>query len=165
MKRVGIYTGSFDPMTLGHFDIIQRATQIFDEVVVAIGEGRGKSPLFTAAERIELIETACKPLKAVRVETFSGLAVEYAKKLGGKGVLIRGLRNSSDYNYETQMAQMNQALAHDVETIFLATSPAYSHISSSLAKEIAYHGGQTKLLVPPVVATALENKFKVRSGQ
>ncbi len=166
MKRVGIYTGSFDPMTLGHYDVIKRAAQLFDEVVVALGEGRGKSPLFTLDERIDLIKVVCRDLGKIKVECFNGLAVSYVReKVGKGGVMIRGLRNTSDYTYETQMAHMNKALADDIETIFLATSPAYSHISSSLAKEIAYHGGDVSLLVPPAVAQALALKFKDQSGQ
>lgn len=159
VNRLAVYTGSFDPMTLGHLDIIGRASRLFDELIVAIGEARGKVPLFPASERLELIAAACKSLPNVRTETFSGLAVEFAKKVRAIA-MIRGLRSTSDYDYEMQMALMNRALATEVETIFIPTSPQFSHISSSLAKEIALHHGHVDLLVPPPVARALKAKIR-----
>lgn len=147
-------------MTLGHLDVIKRASRLFDRLVVAIGEARGKTALFTVAERVELIARVCEDLKNVSVTSFKGLAVEYAADQGAV-VMVRGLRSSTDYNYEVQMALMNRALKPELETVFLPTSPQYGHISSSLAKEIALHGGDLELLVPPLVSKKLAEKIRV----
>jgi pantetheine-phosphate adenylyltransferase len=155
--RLAVYTGSFDPMTLGHLDVIHRASGLFDRLIVAIGEARDKNGLFPVQERVALITDVCADLPNVTVETFKGLAVDFAREHAAVAI-IRGLRSSADYSYEMQMALMNRALASDVETIFLPTSPQFSHISSSLAKEIALHGGDLNLLVPPEVAKRLAAK-------
>lgn len=157
--RIGVYTGSFDPMTFGHLDVIERASGLFDEVVVAVGAAGGKQPLFTVDERVALIAQVVRRLSNVKVESFDGLAVEFAARRGACA-LIRGLRSATDYAYEVQMALMNRALDKRVETLFLPTSPEFSHISSSLAKEIALHGGQVGLLVPPLVAKKLAEKVR-----
>lgn len=156
--RVAIYTGSFDPMTLGHLDVIKRTSPLFDEVVVAIGEARGKAPLFSLEERIALIRKVTGNLSNVSVSSFAGLAIEFAKERNAV-VMVRGIRSTTDYAYEVQMALMNRAMAPKVETIFFPTSPEYSHISSSLAKEIALYGGDLRLLVPREVAADLAKKF------
>ena len=157
--RTAVYTGSFDPMTLGHLDVIERASKLFDRVIVAVGEAQGKAPLFTADERCALIEKVVKPLKNVSVASFKGLAVDYAKREQAV-VMVRGLRSATDYAYEVQMALMNRALAPEIETLFIPTSPETSHISSSLAKEIALHGGNVALLVPALVARKMGEKVR-----
>jgi pantetheine-phosphate adenylyltransferase len=156
--RVAVFTGSFDPITLGHEDVIRRACQLFDRIVVGVGVANGKNPLFTVEERVELLRQVCKDLVQVEICSFAGLAVEFARAQGAK-VLVRGIRSSSDYAYEVQMALMNRAMAPEIETIFIPTSPEYSHISSSLAKEIAIHGGDTALLVPDIVAKRLNQRL------
>lgn len=156
--RVAVFTGSFDPITLGHEDVIRRACQLFDRIVVGVGVANGKNPLFTIEERVELLRQVCSDLVQVEICSFSGLAVEFARSKGAK-VMLRGIRSSSDYAYEVQMALMNRAMAPEIETIFIPTSPEYSHISSSLAKEIAIHGGDTALLVPDIVARRLNQRL------
>jgi pantetheine-phosphate adenylyltransferase len=152
--RVAVFTGSFDPITLGHEDVIRRACQLFDQVVVGVGVANGKNPLFTVDERVALLRQVCRDLAQVEICSFDGLSVDFARSKGAK-VLVRGIRSSSDYAYEVQMALMNRAMAPEIETIFIPTSPEYSHISSTLAKEIAIHGGDTALLVPDIVAKQL----------
>lgn len=146
-------------MTLGHLDVIRRASPLFDVLIVAMGEARGKSPLFTLAERKALIAETCAGLPNIEIATFGGLAVEFAARRGAVA-MVRGIRSTTDYAYEVQMALMNRAMRHEIETIFLPTSPEYSHISSSLAKEIALHGGNLRLLVPEPIAQKLAGKIK-----
>jgi pantetheine-phosphate adenylyltransferase len=162
VERIAVFTGSFDPITLGHEDVIRRASQLFDRVVVGVGVANGKNPLFGVEERVELLRHVCRDLPQVEICSFSGLAVEFARAQEAK-VLVRGIRSTSDYAYEVQMALMNRAMAPEIETIFIPTCPEYSHISSSLAKEIALHGGDTTLLVPAVVAKRLSQVIKKRS--
>jgi pantetheine-phosphate adenylyltransferase len=139
--------------------VIERASGLFDRLVVGIGESTSKTPLFPLKERLELVAEICSGLKNVEVKSFTGLAVDFAE--GEKAqALIRGLRSSADYNYEMQMALMNRAMAPDLETLFIPTSPQFSHISSSLAKEIALHGGKVNLLVPTLVSKKLAEKFQ-----
>lgn len=157
-RLVGLFAGSFDPLTRGHLDLIARASPLFGRVWVAVGTSRDKVGVFTVEERLALIRAACQDLPNVEAVHFSGLAVEFAiaKKAD---VLIRGLRSGTDFDYEMQMAQMNSALRPQVQTVFLPTQPDLRHISSSLAKEIARLGGPVELLVPPVVAQALKAKM------
>jgi len=158
-ERVAVYSGSFDPMTLGHLDVIRRASRLFDVLIVATGEASGKAPLFTTPERCEVIAAVVADLPNVKVESYRGLTVTFAEKQRAVA-LVRGLRSHSDYDYEMQMALMNRVLAPAIETLFIPTSPQFSHISSSLAKEIALHGGDVNLLVPPLVARKLADKIK-----
>ena len=158
-ERCALYPGSFDPMTLGHLDVIRRASLLFDRLIVAIGRSRDKSSLFSDEERISLIRAVCADISNIEVTSFEGLAVEFARKQGVLA-MVRGIRSSADYSYEMQMAHMNRALHHRLETVFLPTSPEYSHISSSLAKEVALHGGDMNLLVPALVARSLTKKFR-----
>lgn len=160
-RRIGIFAGSFDPPTRGHIDLIERATQLVDELVIGIGAADGKAPLFTTEERVALIKSLSAGLKNVKVETYSGLTVDFATKVGAT-VSIRGVRSAIDYDYEMRMALMNQTLKPDLQTLFLPTRAEFSHISSTLAKEIARHGGDCKLLVPGPVAKALKLKFAPR---
>ena len=155
---IGIYAGSFDPPTLGHLDLIARASQMVGQLVVAIGAAQGKAPLFSVEERLDLTKALCRPYPNVAVQSFAGLTVDFAAEVGA-ALIIRGLRSASDYDYEMRMAQMNQAMKPNLHTIFLPTRPDLSHISSSLAREIARHGGDVSLLVPPAVVRPLRRKF------
>lgn len=146
-----IYPGSFDPITLGHLDVIERGCRLFEQVVVAVLRNPNKAPLFTVAERMEQIRRATSHLTNVEVDSFDGLTVTYAKMRQAK-VLLRGLRVLSDFEMELQMAHTNKTLSADIETIFLATSNEHSFLSSSLVKEIAKFGGPIDHLVPHPVA-------------
>ncbi len=151
---IAIYPGSFDPITLGHLDIIERGCRLFDQVIVAVLRNPSKSPLFTVQERIEQIRLSTEHLSNVEVDSFIGLTVEYAK-LKNAQVLLRGLRVLSDFEGELQMAHTNHTLSNEIETVFLATSNEYSFLSSSVVKEIARFGGSVAHLVPQQVAIDL----------
>ena len=157
MVRV-IYPGSFDPMTFGHLDIVQRSSKLFDEVIMAVVGNPGKSPLLPIEMRMELISEAVKDLKNVSVGSFQGLTVDYAKQNDIK-VLIRGLRAISDFEAELGMEQANKQLFPELETIFLMTKAEYSFISSSTVKEIARLGGDVSYFVPPAVDQYLKEHF------
>jgi pantetheine-phosphate adenylyltransferase len=149
-----IYAGSFDPVTNGHLDIIGRAAHIFDELVVAVYDAPPKNVLFSTKKRVDLIERSLGELSNVRVVEYTGLTVEFSRQVGAK-VMIRGLRASSDFDYEFQMALMNKQLAPDLETAFLTTSTDHQFLSSSLIKEVAHLGGDVRSFVPAHVADAL----------
>ncbi len=149
--------GSFDPVTIGHVDIIERAADLFDELVVAVVSNPSKAPLFGVQERIELLEEAVGHLPNVEISAFDGLLVEFAASIG-VSVIVKGLRAVSDFDYEIQMAQMNKQLS-GIETFFLAASPVSSYLSSSLVKEVARFGGDVSSLVPQGVAKRLGEKF------
>jgi len=159
MKKTAIYPGTFDPFTSAHLDIVKRALLIFDEVIVAVAPSHKKAPLFSLKERLNMIRKTVEDLKAIRVEAFNGLLVDYVKNKKGIAV-IRGLRAISDFEYELQMAHMNRRLNPDIETIFLMPSEEYSFLTSTMVKEIASFGGSVKGLVPEVVEKALKEKFK-----
>ena len=150
--------GSFDPITNGHLDIIERASALYDEVVVAVMINHSKKSLFTVEERIELIQDVCKKFPNVRVDSWHGLLVDFCKK-NEIPAIVKGLRAVSDFEYELQMSQMNHQLA-GVETVFISTSPQYSYLSSSLVKEIATYGGDVSAYVPSSVLTQLLKKVK-----
>ena len=156
---IAIYPGSFDPITLGHLDIIKRGSQLFDRVIVAVLKNPNKTPLFTMEERLTQISKASQYLSNVEVDTFTGLTVTYAHLRQAK-VLIRGLRAVSDFEMELQMAHTNKTLANDIETVFLSTSNEYSFLSSSVVREIARFGGEIEHLVTAEVAIALRQKFQ-----
>jgi len=156
-KLIGFYPGSFDPMTMGHYDVVRRASLMFDEVIIGIGINQGKPPLFSVEERVKMMEQALSRFPGVRIISFEGLAVDAARKAGA-AVLIRGLRTEADFTYEMQMAMMNRTLETGLETIFLPTSQEYSHISSTLVKEVALLGGKVQPLVPPIVFKKLSEK-------
>jgi pantetheine-phosphate adenylyltransferase len=149
--------GTFDPVTNGHVDIVQRAAALFDRVVVAVVENPGKEPLFSVAERVEMLREALSGLGNVEVESFSGLLVDHARSRG-VGVIVKGLRAVSDFDYELQMAQMNRHLG-EVETCFVPTSPRWSYLSSSLVKEVAGYGGDVSGLVPEQVLRRLKERL------
>ena len=157
MKTV-IYPGSFDPLTNGHLDVIQRAARLFDKVVVAVARNGGKQPLFSPAERKTLIEHSTTELTNVSVDIFEGLRVEYVEQQSGHAV-IRGLRALSDFEYEFQMALMNRKLNEKVETLFMMPRASYSFLSSQLVKEIATLGGDVSAFVTPEVREALAGKL------
>lgn len=153
-----IYPGSFDPVTLGHIDVIERALRLFDEVVVAAASSEGKGPLFPIDERLELIRASLPGEKRLKVKKLDGLLVDFVTSEKAQ-VIVRGLRAISDFEFEFQMALMNRRLAPGVETIFLMPKEDYSYISSRIVKEVARLGGDVSGVVPPPVAEALRQKF------
>jgi pantetheine-phosphate adenylyltransferase len=161
MDTRAVYPGSFDPVTNGHMDLIQRSAALFDKVIVAILRNTEKIPLFTVEERIEMLEEATRDLKNVSVTAFEGLLVDFVEKIGGS-VIIRGIRAVSDYEYELQMALMNRSLSNKVETVFMVPTESYSFLSSKLVKEIAQLGGKIHGFVPADVEKRLCRKFSVR---
>jgi len=158
-RHVAIYPGSFDPITYGHLDIIDRGLQVFDELIIAVARNSEKRALFSIEERLELIRNSTAGKKGLRVDTFEGLLVEYVVSQGAQ-VILRGLRAVSDFEYEFQIAQMNHTVREEVETLFMMTSVPYGYLSSSIVKEVAAHGGPIDNFVPPPVKAALERKFK-----
>jgi len=160
-KRTAIYPGTFDPMTLGHMDIIQRGTKLCDRLVIAVAINRDKNPLFTLDERVEMVENAVAPLrKDVEIEVlpFEGLLLHFVESVGAS-VIVRGLRAVSDFEYEFQMAGMNDKLNPDIETVFLMADPQYQTIASRLVKEICRLGGNVEQFVTPEVEQRLKDKY------
>jgi pantetheine-phosphate adenylyltransferase len=149
--------GTFDPVTNGHLDVVRRAARLLDRVVVAVVENPAKEPLFAAAERVEMLREALADVSGTEVDSFQGLLVDYAREKG-VGLIVKGLRAVSDFEYEIQMAQMNRHLS-EIETCFVATSPKWSYLSSSLVKEIARYGGDVSRLVPEHVVQKLKERF------
>jgi pantetheine-phosphate adenylyltransferase len=163
MKQVtAIYPGSFDPVTNGHLDLIERASRLFDRLIVALLTNPEKDPLFSLDERVEMLREVVAHLPNVEVETFDGLLVDYARRRGAR-VLLRGIRAVSDYEYELQMALMNRTLAPDIETVFMLPAEAYSYLSSRLVREVARLGGSVKGLVPAVVEERIRTKVAASS--
>lgn len=153
-----VYPGSFDPITFGHLDIIQRLAPLYDEIIVLVAESNQKKYMFSAEERAELIRTCLGDNQNLKVEVFSGLTVDYANRSGAQ-VILRGLRAVSDYEYELAMANMNRKLAPEIETMIVFTRPEYNYVSSRMVKEVAVNGGSLKDLVPLQVAEALKNRI------
>lgn len=156
--RTAIYPGSFDPITNGHLDVIQRAAKLFDRIIVAVAENESKNPLFTFAERMSLVERSAAHVKHVKADAFTGLLVDYVEKCSGDAI-VRGLRAVSDFEFEFQLALMNRNLNERVETIFMMPKDTYTFISSRLVKEIARLGGDVSAFVPAPVKVALDAKF------
>lgn len=157
MKRIAVYPGTFDPVTYGHLDLVDRGRRRFDRLVMAILSNEEKQPMFSLEERIAFLRDATSQWPEVEVETFDGLLVDYARRVGAS-VILRGLRAVSDFEYEMQMAMMNRRLAPEVETVFLMPSEAYSYVSSRLVREVARLGGKLDGLVPASVARALAQR-------
>ena len=162
MALIGFYSGSFDPITLGHADVIARALTIVDELVVGVGIHAGKTPMFTAVERIAMIEADCRDLAekhgtGFRTVTFDNLVVEAAHEQGAS-LIFRGLRDGTDFDYEMQMAGMNGEIAPNIQTVFLASSPAVRHIAANLVRQIAKMGGDVSHFVSDKVAVRLRDK-------
>jgi len=156
---IGMYAGSFDPLTLGHLDVIERATKILDKLVIAIGVHSGKSSFFTVEEKLGDLQEACRHFNNVEIVSFQGLAVDFASA-NGITTLVRGLRTEADFTYEMQMAMMNRVLKPDLQTIFIPSRQDLGHISSSLVKEVARLGGDVSPLVPPNVLQSLKKKLE-----
>lgn len=157
MRKV-IYPGTFDPLTNGHIDVIRRASELFSEVVVTVAINPGKAPLFTTAERLEMLKESLKDFSNVTIDSFDGLVVEHAKQVDATGI-IRGLRAISDFEYEFQMALMNRKLAGDITTIFLMPHEKYTYLNSTIIRNLASLHSDVSDFVPPVVQKALKNKF------
>ncbi|MCT6923995.1 MULTISPECIES: pantetheine-phosphate adenylyltransferase [Bacillales] len=157
-EKIAVVPGSFDPITNGHLDIINRAADVFDIVYVGVLNNSSKNPLFTIDERIHLIQEVTKNRPNIRVESSTGLLVDYAKEKGAQAI-VRGLRAVSDFEYEMQITSMNRVLDESIETFFIMTKNQYSFLSSSIVKEVAKYGGNIAELVPPIVEQALKEKF------
>lgn len=157
-EKIAIYPGSFDPITKGHLDILQRAGIMFDKVVIAILKNSSKKSFLPIEDRVELIKASVLDIKNVEVVYFGGLTVEYAKQIGAK-FLIRGLRAVSDFEYEMQLSQANMSIAPDIETVFFITKPEYNFISSGIVKELASYGKDISNFVPKAVSEYFKNKL------
>lgn len=156
-----IYPGSFDPVTYGHLDVIKRSCKIVDELIVGVLNNNAKMPLFSAEERVKMLEEVTKDLKNVKIVLFQGLLIDFARQQGAD-LVIRGLRAITDFEYELQMSQTNHKLEPSVETMFLTTSIEYSYLSSTTVKEIAAFGGDISQFVPEAVSAELEKKMKAK---
>ena len=167
-RHVGLYPGTFDPVTLGHLDIIKRAVKLVDHLVIGVATNPSKSPMFTLSERVEMVRSEAVPLggsgrATISVETFDSLLIQFAEKIGAS-VIVRGLRAVSDFEYEFQMVGMNQRLNPDIETVFLMADPRHQAIASKLVKEIAILGGNVTPFTTPHVAQLLVERAKARKN-
>lgn len=156
---IAVYPGSFDPVTFGHLDIVERGAKVFDKVIVAIGKNRAKNSLFSVEERLQLLRTVTSHFPNVEVDSFNGLLVDYMKSKQAHAI-IKGLRAISDFEYELQMASINKKLDDSIETFFMMTNNKYSYLSSSIVKDIAKYGASVSDLVPLTVEEALRQKYK-----
>ena len=163
MKNIAVYPGTFDPLTNGHIDIIERGLKIFDKVIVAVAKSSDKHTLFPVDERIKMLSDATEKMNNLRVEFFDGLLIDFVKDAGAKAI-IRGLRAVSDFEYEFQMAVTNRKLLKNVDTIFLMSTVKYSYLSSSIVKEVAKYGGDIDGMVPEIVSKKLKRRYKDLKG-
>ena len=159
--KSAIYAGSFDPVTLGHLDIIKRSSEIFDEIIVGVLVNSANSPLFSVEERVNMLEEATRKLSNCRIQAFSGLLVDFAKEMN-TNVIVRGLRAVTDFEYELQIAQSNRIVAPEIDTVFLTTNLAYSYLSSSIVKEYASYGEDISPFVPECVIEKVQEKMMKR---
>lgn len=159
MSKIAVVPGSFDPITMGHLDIVKRAASIFDEVRVVVMNNSSKNPLFSVEERIALISEVTESFPNVKVDSFGGLLIDYAIEVEANAI-VRGLRAVSDFEYEMQITSMNRFLNENIETLFMISGNQYSFLSSSIVKEVAKYGGKINGLVPPAVEAALKQKYQ-----
>lgn len=159
-EKIGVYPGSFDPITLGHLDIIERSSQLFDKLVVGVLINNAKKPLFSAEERVKMIQSVTSHLDNVEVLSFDGLTVDFVKKQNAR-VIVRGLRAVTDFEYELQMAQTNRTMCPGLDTIFLTTDLRYAYLSSSIVREVALYNGKIEQFVPPLVVPLLKEKIEL----
>lgn len=157
--RIGIYPGSFDPITLGHLDVIERAAKLVDNLIIGVLNNSSKQPLFSADDRVDMIKLVTAHIPNVKVEAFEGLLVDFAKEKNAN-IVVRGLRAVTDFEYELQMAQTNSKISSQVDTIFLATNVKYAYLSSSVVREIAKYGGDISHFVPEEIMPLVYNKYK-----
>ena len=160
-KKIALYPGSFDPITNGHLDVLERASRLFDEVVIAVLNHPTKNPFLDVQTRVSLIKEAVNNFKNVKVDFFDGLTVDYARKIGAK-FLIRGLRTITDFEYEVQLCQTNQVIAHEIDTVFLSTRPEHNFISSSIVRELSNHNTDISKFVPENVVEYLNKMNKTQ---
>jgi pantetheine-phosphate adenylyltransferase len=158
-KKIALYPGSFDPITNGHLDVLERASAMFDEVVIAVLKHPEKKSFLTVEQRVELIKNATKDMKNIFVDSFDGLTVEFARQIGAK-FLIRGLRTITDFEYEVQLCQTNQVIAPDIDTVFLSTKPQHNFISSSIVRELSKHKTDISKFVPKNVVEYLQDNIR-----
>ena len=158
-KKIALYPGSFDPITNGHLDVLERASRMFDSVVIAVLKHPEKKSFLSVEQRVDLIKESIKDMKNVSVDSFDGLTVEYARKIGAK-FLIRGLRTITDFEYEVQLCQTNQVIAPDIDTVFLSTKPQHNFISSSIVRELSSHKTDISKFVPKNVVEYLQNNIR-----
>ena len=159
MERIAIYPGSFDPPTYGHLDIIERASRLCDELIIGVLKNSAKTPLFSVDERVNMLKVITSDIKNVRVMSFQGLTVDFARQ-NKASIIVRGLRALTDFDYELQLSQINKTLCEDIETIFLSTNLKYSFLSSSTVKEVASYRADISGLVPPYIQDLVEKKMK-----
>src|SRR3984893_17472904 len=163
-ERIAVYTGVFDPVHLGHVDVIRRGSRLVDRLVVGVGENPEKAPFFNSTERVQLLQEVVKPFANVEVKPFTGLAVRFVRALGAR-LMLRGLRTTSDMEYEFSMSLANQTLDPEIETVFLMARDTYSHITGTLLRQIATFGGKLEKFVPAEVKSALQARVRERGKE
>ena len=162
--KTAIYPGSFDPVTLGHYDIIERSSKIFDKLIVGVLNNSAKSPLFSVVERVNMLKDVTSHFPNVEVQSFAGLLIDFVRS-NDANVIVRGLRAITDFEYELQLAQMNRVIAPEIDTLFLTTNLKYAYLSSSMAKEVAMYGGDISSFLSPEIAEKVREKYAAQAGQ
>ena len=162
--KTAIYPGSFDPVTLGHYDIIERSSKIFDKLIVGVLNNSAKSPLFSVEERVNMLKDVTSHFPNVEVQSFAGLLIDFVRS-NDANVIVRGLRAITDFEYELQLAQMNRVIAPEIDTLFLTTNLKYAYLSSSMAKEVAMYGGDISSFLSPEIAEKVREKYAAQAGQ